>query len=139
VGDYDDMKDRIKEGNGVAVTTLRELREAINIARLGPYVLQQVSDKLHRAGIDYFPRAVIDTNPAPRQDQEVRLVLQDQSSPIYKALSAIDKPDRDGDAFLVGLATQSPAAEVARLEDQILRAKGALADAQAALDENNGS
>ncbi|WP_159807755.1 hypothetical protein [Cellulomonas citrea] len=133
---YDLMKKRIKSSGGVATATLGELREAINQARLGPYVLQDIAKGLEREGIAYFPSVTIDDNKAPRKWEEVRLILADQSNPIYKALRAIEDPNADGDAFLVSLAAAgTPVADVARYEDRLKRTRGALEDALAILDE----
>ena len=133
---YEVMKKRIKAGGGVATATLGELREAIGQARLGPYVLQDIAKGLEREGIAYFPSVMIDGNKAPRKWEEVRLVLADQGNPIYKALRAIEDPNSDGDLFLVSLAaTGTPVADVARFENRMKRARGALEDALAILDE----
>ena len=135
MGNYDEMKVRIKEGGGVAVATLGELREAIHQQRLGPYVLEAVAERLHQEGIEFFPAWVIKDNSAPRQHHSVRLVDLNPSSPIYKAVRAVEDPTDDGDDFLRGLATSSPTATAARIEDQLKRVRGALEDAVAILDE----
>ena len=135
MGDYDAMKKRIKEEGGVATATLGELREAINQQRLGPYVLEAVGERLHQEGIEFFPTWVIKDNNAPRQHHAVRLIELNPNSPIYKAVRAVDDPTGDGDDFLRGLATSSATATAARVENQLKRVRGALADALAILDE----
>ena len=135
MGSYDVMKLRIKDGGGVATANLGELREAIKQQRLGPYVLETVAEKLHQEGIDFFPEWVIKENSAPRQHHEVRLVELNPNSPIYRAMKAIQDPTEDGDAFLCGLATSSPAATAARVEGRLKRVRGAIEDAIAILNE----
>lgn len=135
MGKYDAMKARVREGGGLAVATLGELREAIGLQRLGPYVLKDVSDTLKREGLDFFPRDTIENNPAPRQWEAVRIVEIDPNSPIYKAMKAIEVPAPDGDVFLISLATQSAAADAARLQSRVQRARGAIEDALAILNE----
>jgi len=135
MGDYDDIKKRIKAGGGVTTATLGELREAIQQQRLGPYVLETVAEKLHQEGIDFFPNWIIAGNTAPRQYHQVRLVELNPNSPIYRAAKAIEDPTEDGDAFLCGLATSSATASAARADSQLQRVRGALEDAIAILDE----
>lgn len=135
MGRYEKMKEKVQDSGGVHVVTLGELREAIGISRLGPYVLADIATQLHQEGLDYFPAASLDDNAAPRQWHEVRLVLRDSSSPIYKAMKAIEDPTEDGDAFLVDLGTSAPAATAARAEGRLERVRGALQDAIAILDE----
>lgn len=135
MGSFDQMKSRIKDAGGVETVTLGELREAISQQRLGPYVLKAVGDGLHQEGIEFFPRWVIEDNVAPRQHHLVRLIALDPSSPIYKAARAVEDPTSDGDDFLRSLATSSPTATAARVEDQLKRVRGALDDAIAILDE----
>lgn len=135
MGYYDAMKQRIKADGGVTTATLGELRDGIQQARLGPYVLENVAEKLRQEGIDFFPEHVIRDNPAPRQHQEVRLVALDPNGPIFRLMKAIQDPTQDGDDFLRALGAGSSAAGLARLESRLERVRGALEDAVAALDE----
>lgn len=136
MGKYDEQRARIEASGGVTVATLGELRQAIGQARLGPYVLADIAKNLEREGIAYFPADVIDDNKAPRQWEEVRLLFADQNNPIFKALKAITDPTTDGDTFLTTLAgAGNPIADVARLDDRLTRARGAIEDALAILDE----
>lgn len=135
MGKYDKMKKAVEQCGGVSVVTLRELREAIGVSRLGPYVLADIASQLHQEGLDYFPAHTLDDNPAPRQWHEVRLVLRDPGSPIYKAMKAIEEPTEDGDTFLSDLGTGAATATAARAEDRLERVRGALQDALAILNE----
>ena len=135
MGRYEKMKQAVEAQGGVHVVTLGDLRSAIGVARLGPYVLEDIANQLRQEGLEYFPRLTLDDNPAPRQWHPVRLILANPASPIYKAMKAIEDPTEDGDAFLADLGTSAPVATAARAEQKLQRVRGALQDALAVLDE----
>ncbi len=86
------------DADTIVVATLGELRKAIGYERLGRYVLDELASKLEGEGLGYFPLDVIDDNPEPRQQQEVRLYRRGKG--IGKLIQAITKPTPSGDRLL---------------------------------------
>ncbi|MEE2033983.1 ubiquitin family protein [Rhodococcus chondri] len=116
--DYSDASDlkRAVDQLGLVVVSLQELREMLEYKKLGPRVLAEVSTTLSGVGLGYFPRAVIDDNPQPRQWEEVRIYAK--TSAVGKVIDAVLEPGEANDTFLVEVANADDA-RAAEILDQI--------------------
>lgn len=105
-----ELKEHVTESQ-IEVVTLQQLREALDYKKLGPRVLNDVSQKLAGQGLGYFPRHVIDDNDLPRAWEEVRIYLKD--SPVGKTIQAVLEPTETGDRYLLEASgSDNSAAEV---------------------------
>jgi len=98
---YDNMKDvaeAVQESGDLLVTSLGELREALDYNRLGVRVLQEIGRKLEGEGLGYFPEWVIDENSNPRYGDEVRVYKR--GTPIGDIVDAVLRPSNAGDERL---------------------------------------
>src|SRR5690348_8082561 len=89
---------KLVDDDVIVVATLGELRKAIGYDRLGRYVLDELSSRLEGEGLGYFPLEVIDANPEPRQQQEVRVYRRGKG--VGKVIQAITNPTPAGDRLL---------------------------------------
>lgn len=103
-----ELRNLLEESNGLHVVTLQELREALGYKKLGPIVLQNISEKLSGQGIGYFPQAVIDSNDLPRGPQEVRVFLKD--STLGRMVLSVLDPTENGDKRLRDLVEEDSSA-----------------------------
>lgn len=80
--------------SGVLKVNLGQLRDELGYARLGKKVLKSMSEYLSENGLGYFPGGLLnaDTNPEPRQWQEVTLYRRDGSAKAA-VLDAMAEPD----------------------------------------------
>ena len=80
------------------IFTLEQLRDWVGKKRLGSSVLASIVEKLRKNGVTYYPAWVLDRNPEPRQNQEVRLIFKE--SLVGRLVNAINDPSSAGDALL---------------------------------------
>jgi hypothetical protein len=125
--------DRVEAGGGLATVTLGDLKEVVGVRRLGKFVLSDIKDWLRREGLNYFPLAILDENPVPRQEQELRIYKSDRMSPIFRAVDAVLDPSAKGDEFIRSLAGEASTQQLGDLQARIERAREALEEAQSYL------
>ncbi|MGV9584423.1 hypothetical protein [Nocardia farcinica] len=80
---------------GLTVATLKELRDCIGRSKLGKWVLGEIAEALDEHRLGYFPTGVLvpETNPEPRQWQEVWVYRKD-NSPLARVVDTILDPGR---------------------------------------------
>lgn len=126
----------VEEGNGLATVNLGLLKEVVGVKRLGKFVLAEIKAWLRREGLNFFPVGVLDDNPVPRQEQELRLYRADRLSPILRAVEAVLDPSEKGDDFLRSLVGETSTQQLGDLQARIDRAREALDEAQSYLSES---
>lgn len=104
-----ELRELLEEGDGLQVVTLQELRESLGYKKLGPIVLNSVSEKLAGQGIGYFPDWIINANDLPRGRQEVRVFLKD--SALGRIVQSVIEPTDTGDQRLLDLVEEDSPAE----------------------------
>lgn len=104
-----ELRELLEEGDGLQVVTLQELRESLGYKKLGPIVLNSVSEKLAGQGIGYFPDWIINANDLPRGRQEVRVFLTD--SALGRIVQSVIEPTDTGDQRLLDLVEEDSPAE----------------------------
>ncbi|GGC73974.1 hypothetical protein IEU95_15850 [Hoyosella rhizosphaerae] len=112
-----DLAEAADELGGLTVVTLGELREVLGYNRLGVRVLAEIADKLREHGLGYYPQHVLDSNPAPRFSEEVRVYKV--GAPLGVIVEAILNPTDIGDERLREAAGGRPA-EILRTIRELL-------------------
>lgn len=130
----DRLLKKLDDANGFTTVTLRELKEVMNVGRLGKNVLADITRWLNRSGVGYFPQWVLEQNPEPRQDHELRIYRNDRASGLAALVSAVLDPSSDGDKTLAGLTGDSSTQRAEELEERLTRTKAALEDALAEIN-----
>ncbi|MER5836060.1 MULTISPECIES: hypothetical protein [Streptomycetaceae] len=111
----DDLKSEVDQ-LGLVVASLQDLREMLDYRKLGPRVLTEVGTTLAGVGLGYYPKQTIDSNPQPRQWEEVRIYAK--SSAVGKVIDAVLEPGASNDTFLLEVADADDA-KAAEILDQI--------------------
>lgn len=93
----------IDEQDGIAWVSLLVLRNAVDADKLGKLVMGRIRSQIDANGLGYFPAGVIEDNPAPRQDQVVRLYRKGPVG-IGSLVDAILEPSDEGDQVLRDVA-----------------------------------
>ena len=113
-----DVVETVNEAGGVAKFDLGQLRDAVDADKLGKLVMGRISQELAAHGLGYFPRELIDANPAPRQTQQIR-VYRKGSGPAAKVIEAVLDPNPQGDRYLNELAGDDAQQVLARVRELV--------------------
>lgn len=113
-----ELADWVDEQGGVGPVTLGELRDAVEAEKLGKWVMQRIVQELAAYGLGYFPREALDSNPTPRQHQEVRLYRKG-SNAAARAIEAVLDPSATGDSFLADLGSNNAQDLLARVRELV--------------------
>ena len=114
--DISDLREAVDTGQPLVVSLL-QLREMEGYNRLGPRVLEDIATKLSGQGIGYFPTWVIEDNPTPRANEEVRLFLKDSN--LGRIVLAVLEPSTGGDERLIQVSEDDAAQTLEKIRTLI--------------------
>lgn len=88
------IHEQVAEAGGIVKVSLGTLRDELGFQRIGKKVLGTMSDHLTESGLGYFPGGTLDedSNPTPRQWQEVWVYERDGSAKSA-VLDAVADPE----------------------------------------------
>ncbi len=118
MAEYEDEREleSLVEEDRLVIATLGDLREMLNYKKLGSRVLEEIAASLRARGLGYFPQAVLDYNPAPRQGDAIR--IYGKGSAVGKLIDAVLEPSEKNDTYLLE-ASSAEDAQAAQILDQI--------------------
>jgi hypothetical protein len=107
---WDELRARVDQNGDVVTVTMGELRDIHRVGKLGRYVIDAISDRLHSVGLGHIPGGL-----KLNQDEQVRIFRH--GTKVADICQAVVKPGQANDAKIRSAAFGGAAAIVARLRE----------------------
>ncbi len=117
VDKFEEVKDQVRADGRVRAYRMEALRNAAGYAKLGKFVVVEISDKLRRRGLGHAP------DPLPA-DSWATVLVYELGSDVEKLVNAVQAPSTEGADFIRSFADQDAAQALARIR-ALLEASGA--------------